>query len=554
MTMDRVTSFLSDPIHYEDASAPPHICETHASQVFLTDHFAYKRKKSVKLPFLDYSSLDLRAQACAAELRVNEAFAPGMYLGLVYLVENAQAELTWGEAAQAQEVLVKMRRYRLEDQLDVRLARGPLQNEEETALCQHLCACLGATSQGDLLPAAYAFMVEEHVLENRRSLEQLATELGLDPDPWRLQTSRLLLYLKTRSRDFADRVRQGWVRLGHGDLKPEHLILQSPPVLMDAIEFNTSFRTLDLADELSFLELELTAEGHGPFGQRMRQRVLSGLGDSPIASLLAFYRIYRAHVRAKVLLFRAAQLEGGERETVLKQIQWYQRYAQKELDQLGAAPVFFIVGTMGSGKSTLARALHQCFGGIHLESDAVRRELYGASPQAYAFGAGIYSYEHRERVYRELLARTQAILDAGGIPLVDASFAEADFWKIFAEVIEQRRCPYRVLLCECSEALAKARVEQRRVQGHSLSEARSELLSQQRRGVSWAFPEDRVLRISTEQPMESILSQCLAAEGLALAEEGARAPQFLGDSNGPRLCRHSLCTKLDTLDLCTESR
>ena len=41
--------------------------------VFLAGSFAYKVKRAVKYPFLDFSTVALRHQACLNELRINRA-------------------------------------------------------------------------------------------------------------------------------------------------------------------------------------------------------------------------------------------------------------------------------------------------------------------------------------------------------------------------------------------------------------------------------------------------------------------------------------------------
>ena len=58
--------------------------ETHASVVFLAGHFAYKVKRAVKYPFLDFSTLDEAAsRRCLNELRLNRRTAPQLYLEVV---------------------------------------------------------------------------------------------------------------------------------------------------------------------------------------------------------------------------------------------------------------------------------------------------------------------------------------------------------------------------------------------------------------------------------------------------------------------------------------
>src|SRR3954451_10555238 len=72
-----VFAFLSDPATHGSASVKR--IDTHAASVFLAGSRALKIKRAVKLPFLDFSTLEKRKAACEAELQVNAAFAPALY-------------------------------------------------------------------------------------------------------------------------------------------------------------------------------------------------------------------------------------------------------------------------------------------------------------------------------------------------------------------------------------------------------------------------------------------------------------------------------------------
>ena len=79
-------AFLSQPAAYRRRGSPVVALETHMSRVFLTADRAYKLKKPVRFPYLDFSSLSRREAACRAELALNRRLAPDVYLGMVPLV------------------------------------------------------------------------------------------------------------------------------------------------------------------------------------------------------------------------------------------------------------------------------------------------------------------------------------------------------------------------------------------------------------------------------------------------------------------------------------
>ena len=90
------------------------------SWVFLTGRYAYKIKKPVKLPFVDFSTLALRRRFCREELRVNRRLAPALYLAVVPIGGSRAAPRIGRKPAI--EYAVKMREFPSAARLDRRLA------------------------------------------------------------------------------------------------------------------------------------------------------------------------------------------------------------------------------------------------------------------------------------------------------------------------------------------------------------------------------------------------------------------------------------------------
>src|SRR5215213_3850273 len=67
------------------------LIETHISWVLLAGDTAYKIKKPVRLPFVDYGTLEGRRHFCEEELRLNRRLAPSLYLGLTRITGTGGA-------------------------------------------------------------------------------------------------------------------------------------------------------------------------------------------------------------------------------------------------------------------------------------------------------------------------------------------------------------------------------------------------------------------------------------------------------------------------------
>src|SRR5665647_706364 len=120
-TLDAKVSFLSRPDAYRDVAGEVVRRETHMSWVFLVGDLVYKLKKPVRFPYLDFSTIARREAACRAELRLNRALAPDIYLDVLPLVDTGKG-LSIGGAGVPVDWLVVMKRLDEREMLDRRIA------------------------------------------------------------------------------------------------------------------------------------------------------------------------------------------------------------------------------------------------------------------------------------------------------------------------------------------------------------------------------------------------------------------------------------------------
>ena len=125
MNLPPLIQALLSPLRYPAGVTRVELVQTHISWVLLAGDFAYKIKKPVKLPFLDFSSLAQRKHYCDEELRLNRRFAPAIYLDVVGIFNTAQ-EPCWAGSGEPIDYAVKMRRFDETGRLDRVCARGAL--------------------------------------------------------------------------------------------------------------------------------------------------------------------------------------------------------------------------------------------------------------------------------------------------------------------------------------------------------------------------------------------------------------------------------------------
>jgi uncharacterized protein len=135
--------FLSDPAAYGLAGVTVEVIETHMSWVFLAGEHAYKMKKPVRYPFLDFSTLSAREANCKAELALNGRLASGVYLRVAALtMESAGALALDGEGVVVEWVVV-MRRLPKQRMLDGLLSAGAIKATDVDRLADVLVHSTG---------------------------------------------------------------------------------------------------------------------------------------------------------------------------------------------------------------------------------------------------------------------------------------------------------------------------------------------------------------------------------------------------------------------------
>ena len=325
VSIDEKVRFLKTREAY--ASRPPvvDVKETHMSWVFIAGERVYKLKKPVHLPFLDFRTLAARERNCREEVRLNRRLAPNVYLGVVPLTVGKDGQLAIGGVGDIVDWLVEMRRLPNELMLDEAILGHTIRRDLSRrldAVADLLVDFYRGSAPADLSPTDY---VEQFAREHSLNEAVLCDpRFNLDGGQVENVLARVRLGIEGRA-PLKERVREGRIVEGHGDLRPDHICLSDPPVIIDCLEFSRALRSVDPFDELTFLTLECEMLGAGWIGEYILRRCSDGLGESPTPPLLDFYWTYRACLRARMAI--AHLLEPNPR-TPEKWIPLARRYLQ----------------------------------------------------------------------------------------------------------------------------------------------------------------------------------------------------------------------------------
>jgi aminoglycoside phosphotransferase family enzyme/predicted kinase len=479
---------------YEQRTTTVELIETHISWVFVTDRYAYKLKKPVSFEFVDFSSPELRRWACQEEVRLNRRLAPNVYLGVVPITREADGKLALNGQGEEIDWLVQMRRLPRESAMDVLLKEGRLRPEHLKAVAKHLTRFYINLPPVPLEPSDYRQSLERHIRANGETLLENLTELG--ESVRRIQSAQLR-YLHLQEELLDQRVVEGRVVDGHGDLRPEHIYFDPEPTIIDCIEFSEELRTVDVADELSFLFMECERLRHGTLSNVVLAEYQRASGDEIPPTLLAFYRSYRALVRAKVAVLRKQQIqpqaELPEDELVAQYLQLAEQYAA----ELGPPSMLIVGGLMGTGKSTLASHLANACAIELLSTDRIRHALFGPSKIPAPYGGGHYQPAMREQVYDELFRQASELLKKGQSVVLDGTFLTSGLRERAFDLAYRHGAVSLYVHCTCPRSVAYQRIQQRVAGRQSESEARTELYDLQARDFEPPFADDPAVTIDT---------------------------------------------------------
>ena len=516
MDLDRLVERLSDPAFYPDPTRKVEVIQTHISYIFLTDRYAYKVKKPVDFGFLDYTTLTRRHELCEREVALNSRLCPDAYLGVVPLRES-DGELSLSGPGETVEYAVKMVRLPHDRMLRHVLARG----EGDDELFRRIARIVASFhARAVLSPAAGALKGLEGVKLNcDENFAQTEKYVGtLVPaavfDYIRTSTE---LFLVRRQSLFARRVSEGRIVDGHGDLHLDSICATDPIRIFDCIEFNERFRIQDVAEEVAFLAMDLEFHGYGPFARLFVDAYVEASGDTELLELLAFYKAYRAYVRAKVNSFASDDRHIPEetKETIRATASRYYELAAHYAALFNPQRLLVTCGLTGSGKSTLARKVAEMYALQVVRSDVVRKELLGIAPQEkrhVPFDQGEYAPSMTERTYAAMLERAAPLIRAGHSVILDGCFIRRSQRRNARKLARRLGVPFMLLECRTSEEVIRERLERRAQKGGAVSDGRWEIYHGQLK--EFEPPEeitgDERVVLDRSKPVEELLHELSA--------------------------------------------
>jgi uncharacterized protein len=424
------------------------LIETHISWVLLAGDHAYKIKKPVKLPFVDYQSLEARRNFCEEEVRLNKRLAPALYLGVARITGSHRAPSLDGPGP-ALEFAVRMKRFPADALFGERVAAKSLTAQEVDALAVLLAEFHERAPRDG---ADFATPV-------RRRAVALAAQQGSAALATAAECAQLRQWIEAEAAAltplWAARMVNGRVRECHGDLHLDNIVaLDGGVAAFDCIEFDPALRWIDVLDDIAFAVMDFAARGRPDFAFRLLNAWLDRTGDHAALPALRFAVVSRALIRAQVEQLRGTDATAARRYLDLA-LAWTRP----------RSPRFFITyGLPGSGKTYESQRVLEREGAIRLRSDVERKRLFGLGmfDDSRAQGLDLYGKDATQRTYDCLFATARTVLQAGYPVILDAAFLlRAERARALA-LAQDMGVPFAILACEAPIHVLRERLLARR--------------------------------------------------------------------------------------------
>ncbi len=533
-----VTEDQSDTIAFlasgaGSGSPADEIIETHGAMVFLCGDRAYKLKRAVWYPYMDFSSIGKRREFCRAEVKLNRRTAPEVYLDASPVVRNAAGALALGGPGTPLDWVVVMRRFEQDALFDRLAQRGALDEDLIEALADTVAQfheMAERTPDVDFVAG-----LARVIAGNAASLNDFCPDVFSAEEISGLRRRCADLFDDRAKKSLRRRARDGFVRQCHGDLHLKNLFLSAgKPVLFDCIEFDQGLARIDVFYDLAFLLMDLEFRDMRGLANLLLNRYVSRTGDYDGVMPLPLYMAVRATIRAHVTAATAKKAaEESVRTELLEAAKAYFRLAEHIVKPVQPG-LIAIGGLSGSGKSRLARSIAPDIGGaagaLLVRSDVIRKQMFDVDlfdrlPEAaYAKACGRAVYDRLTEICAAALAGDRWVV-------ADAVFGDPAERAAVQAAAAGLGLPFMGIWLDVPEPVQRERLANRR---HDVSDASPEIGKKQRSGIK--TPDDWQVVDAGGTPNDTI-----AAVSRVLGNIGSRKGQETGPGHGRRPPRQGGC-------------
>jgi aminoglycoside phosphotransferase family enzyme len=307
MDKDQINKLISSGT-YKGLLLNGKLIETHISWVILTKKYVFKIKKKMQYSFLNFSSLAKRKFYCERELVLNSRYSD-IYLDVVPIKRDGAKLFIGTEQGFVLDYAVRMKRLQTAKQMNHLIKKNKVSKKQIDILAKKIAIF---HRDAEVIYKPNNKTGAKNIFNDILSIVAwVKINLGsYYTDIIKRTVRNSDTFLDQNEKFIKIRIEDGFYRDGHGDLHSKNIFLYRDPIIFDCIEFNDSFRQIDVLNEVAFFCMDLEALGRVDLSEQFMKAYLEifpCMKSEKEENLFTYYKCYRANVRAKVNILRAIQ-------------------------------------------------------------------------------------------------------------------------------------------------------------------------------------------------------------------------------------------------------
>ena len=501
---------MSDPGFYPHEPKQVEVRETTTSVVFLAGERAYKLKKPINHPDMNYSTPARRRRMCNLEVELCQRLSPNLYHG-VQRVTTRRNGFALNGRGKVVDYIIEMDRLADENNLRAMVERDAVTEEQIRELARKLVVFHQDAERRQLINS----FSRPHIVARQwnRRLRASAEYVGtmFSADAYRDIVTFASYFLGDNRALLQARIDRGYICDGHGELTAEHIFFQDGIQIIDCVEYNDRMRFRDIAFDLAALVLNLDGLGVPDLSRALVEEY-TARSDMNLEDVLDFYLCFRAHDRA-LTLSRMANMPDvplAEHQALVKRAKRYYHLAHR-YSRGDRQPLLLIMsGVIGVGKSRLAAALSDILSIRHLAAEG-EEEHFAAAERAKGKRKSAKA-KKVEQAYEELLGQADELLSRGRSVVLDAAFYNSQYRVAARSLARKHDAEFLVIECDADEQILRERVREQAEDQDERPHERLRLLREQQKAFRPSreiYRKDKVY-VNTTDSLDEQVERVLA--------------------------------------------
>ncbi len=424
-----IVEALSRPEAYDKKSVEKVLVkETNISYTFLTGQKAYKLKKGVKYPYVDYSTIEKRHQACLKEFEICERYTQAFCYGVQEVVQDKKGRIFLRSAcadkkAEVIDYVLEMEEFHENMLFENMVDKGDLDRFEMMDTAELI---FNQQEKSEIVSDRDGVdIIKKRIIENNAMIRCFVPEIFDEEDVDEMEKAQLEALEKHQAL-LRQRGKDGKIRSCHGDLTLRNLALwHSQVISLNPVEFNDEISQIDTLYDFAFLLVEMESKGVRRLASILFNHYMALTADWNGIPVLPLFLSCRAAVNAYVFAQRSSEMK-DKQDAILMANRAYEQFVIARRFLVSQEPMLLACGGLsGSGKSRIGRESAPFIGNppgaVILRDDVLRKNLLKTSLESQMDTAQ-YTPELESKVFEALCEEARRVLLSGQSVVTDALF------------------------------------------------------------------------------------------------------------------------------------